>query len=107
MTLYVKHAYLLFRYGAELFGIGEKIPILPGPVHWLLLIVLATIFLSAVFFAPKLNNLSAAIVLFALLAPLYTYRFMNLSLRIQPIAIAIVTLVPGLIAVLISFPTTG
>ena len=95
--------YLLLRYGSSLIGNDQLIPPLPVATNWFLMFALATIYLSALLFAPKLNVVGAFVVLLVLLVPLFSDRMNSLSTRIQPVVMSAFAMVPGLIAVLISF----
>ncbi|MEM8838418.1 MAG: hypothetical protein AAGE89_10020 [Pseudomonadota bacterium] len=99
--------YLLVRYAAELIGRGNSIPTLPNAVSWLILFAVAAAFSSSLLFAPKLNPFAGLATLLILLVPAYAARFQGLPSRIQPIAMASLALVPGLIAVFVPFLPIG
>ncbi|MEM8795181.1 MAG: hypothetical protein AAGE61_06410 [Pseudomonadota bacterium] len=99
--------YLIVRYAAELIGRGDSIPNLPNAVTCLILFAVTAAFSSSLLFAPKLNPFAGFATLLILLVPAYAARFERLPSRIQPVAMASLAMVPGLIAVFVPFLPIG
>jgi hypothetical protein len=97
--------FLAMRYAFTLAKFDK--PSLPISVLWLALLSFVSGAFMIGLFAPNLNRAAFAILSLTLVTPIIVPEFVGLSPRIKPIAFAVMTSVPALVAVLIALSQRG